>query len=104
MEEFFILVLLPSSIVVLGVKNLRMVELFGSDLRKPILNLYLPFIKEVSLRETFDKLTDPIVSDGSVSDHLLSYLKHFVIVPCKISTKSKFIASRGKKIDKLASA
>ena len=93
MREFLLLILLPSSGLVSGVKNLGVVHLLGSDLSKLRIDLDLPVVKELSLGEGLNEVANSHESLLGLSDHLLSEISHLVGVLGEVLREASLMAS-----------
>lgn len=95
MEELLLFVGLPIlSTIVIGIKNLDVVELFSLNLSKVLINLHLPLREQISLGKTLNQITNAAIPIIWLCDHISAKLSHLVSVLGEICRKAGFVASR----------
>ena len=72
------LIIEPLECLVPGVNNFRMIELLCLDLCKVLVDLKVPVFKDLSLsKDSACQLTNALVPDCRVCDHVVSEVPHF---------------------------
>lgn len=98
------LVLLPSTLVVLRVQHLAVVQLLSLDRGEVLVDLQVPVLEDLGLREhSCCQVADAIVPNRRVRDHVVSKVLHLVCVLSEVLGQTSLMASRGQEVSRLAS-
>lgn len=88
------LILFPGALVVLRVKHLAVVQLLSLDLGEVLVDLQVPIFEDFGLRENCrSQVTDAVISNRWIRDHVVSYIPHFVGILSEIFGETTLVAS-----------
>ena len=94
MRESLILIVLPCMLLVRWVENFRMIQLLCFDLSKILVDLKVPFSKDLGVSEDGAcQLTNALIPDCRICYHIVSEILHLFGILGEILWQSSIMTS-----------